>query len=136
MPRAKVDAKKAVGGDDGSGGADGDEEAEVEPEHLDAGEARRCRALAARLNCVASERPALQYSVKDVARHMAKPPVGSWQLLKRLECSCCTDLAWCPSIVSIFTTMCISVLRFRLGRLRKNEAFNIWGVGVIGGGGM
>ena len=40
--------------------------------------------MTARLNYIASDRPDLQYAVKECARHMARPQVGSWCLLKKV----------------------------------------------------
>ena len=42
------------------------------------------RALSARLNYLAQDRPDLQYSVKEVARRMAAPAQGDWALMKRV----------------------------------------------------
>ena len=42
------------------------------------------RGHAARLNYVATDRPDLAYSAKEVCRSMAKPSVGAWRKLKRI----------------------------------------------------
>ena len=47
-------------------------------------EASRFRALAARANYLAQDRPDIQYSVKEVARRMCRPRQSDWVLLKRL----------------------------------------------------
>ena len=47
-------------------------------------EASRFRALAARANYLAQDRPDIQYSVKEVARSMCRPRQSDWVLLKRL----------------------------------------------------
>ena len=59
--------------------ADQSEDAE-----LDAEEARRYRAITARLNYLAVDRVDVQYSVKEAARHMATPRQSSWILLNRI----------------------------------------------------
>ena len=45
---------------------------------------REFRALAARANYLALDRPDIQFAVKEVARRMATPRVDDWILLKRL----------------------------------------------------
>ena len=55
-----------------------DQNNEVE---LDTEEARRYRAIAARLNYLAVDRVDLQYAVKEAARHMSTPRTSSWKLL-------------------------------------------------------
>ena len=65
----------------------GPEEAKVsdEPgEPLEAGEATRYRALVARLNYLALDRPDIQFGVKDAAKEMSAPSAPGWKLLKRL----------------------------------------------------
>ena len=47
-------------------------------------EATRFRAITARLNYLAQDRPDVQYSIKEVARRMATPRQGDWLALKRL----------------------------------------------------
>ena len=47
-------------------------------------EATRYRALAARANYLAQDRPETQYAIKEIARRMATPRRGDWNLLKRL----------------------------------------------------
>ena len=47
-------------------------------------EATRFRAVAARANYLAADRPDIQYSVKEICRKMAKPVSGDWQKLVRL----------------------------------------------------
>ena len=47
-------------------------------------EATRFRAVAARANYLSSDRPDIQYSVKEVCRRMAQPVEGDWQKLSRL----------------------------------------------------
>ena len=111
VPATKNAAKKAAAGKDADGDLEADGESDVEVEYLDAADAKRFRARAARLNYVASERPELQYSVKEVARHLARPHVGSWNLLKKIGrylllmgCAPAADPAFCwsSSNVSVF----------------------------------
>jgi len=47
-------------------------------------ETREFRALAARANYLAMDRPDIQFSVKEVCRDMAAPSKGSWLKLKRV----------------------------------------------------
>ncbi len=51
---------------------------------LEPPEATRYRALAARANYLAQDRPETQYAIKEIARRMATPRQGDWNLLKRL----------------------------------------------------
>ena len=57
---------------------------EVDKELLDESEplpphaATEYRALAARLNYLALDRPDLQFATKEIARHMAAPTVARW----------------------------------------------------------
>ena len=51
---------------------------------LTAEEATKYRALVARANYLAQDRPDVQFSVKELARGMAKPTEGDWGRLKRL----------------------------------------------------
>ena len=53
-------------------------------EELDADEARRSRAITARLNYLAVGRVDFQYSVKEAARHMSSPKTSSWKLLNKI----------------------------------------------------
>ena len=46
--------------------------------------ARRFRQVAARANYLASDRPDIQYAVKEICRQMAFPTEGGWNMLKRL----------------------------------------------------
>ena len=65
----------------------GPEEARVsdEPgEPLEAGEATRYRALVARLNYLALDRPDIQFGVKEAAKRMSAPCAPDWKLLKRI----------------------------------------------------
>ena len=48
------------------------------------GEATKFRALTARANYLAQDRPDAQYAIKEIARRMATPRVNDWCLLKRL----------------------------------------------------
>ena len=48
------------------------------------GEATKFRALTARANYLAQDRPEAQYAIKEVARRMATPRERDWHLLKRL----------------------------------------------------
>ena len=47
-------------------------------------EARSYRAVAARLNYLSTDRPDVQYAVKEAARSMAKPCHADWALLTRI----------------------------------------------------
>ena len=47
-------------------------------------EATKFRAITARLNYLAQDRPDIQYAVKEVARRMANPRRGDWLALKRV----------------------------------------------------
>ena len=47
-------------------------------------EITKYRALSARLNYLAQDRPDLQYAVKEVARRMSSPKQGDWILMKRV----------------------------------------------------
>ena len=47
-------------------------------------EAKQFRALAARANYLAQDRPDIQYPVKEIARRMGRPTERDWRLLKRL----------------------------------------------------
>ena len=60
-----------------------DSESEEDKE-LSADEARRYRAITARLNYLAVDRVDIQYSVKEAARHMATPRVSSWKLVNKI----------------------------------------------------
>ena len=51
---------------------------------LNSSDASVFRALAARANYLAQDRPDIQFSVKEIARRMARPTNGDWALLKRL----------------------------------------------------
>eukprot|EP00969_Alexandrium_andersonii_P341930 15114427-Alexandrium_andersonii.AAC.1 len=60
------------------------QEEEGDDEELDQEEATRYRALAARANYLAQDRPDIQYSTKALCRDMAKPTKGGMRRLKRL----------------------------------------------------
>ena len=62
-----------------SAGEDGGEE-----EELGAEKAKEYRALAARANYLALDRPDIQYAAKEVCRDMSKPTAGSMARIKRL----------------------------------------------------
>ena len=59
-------------------------EEEENSEELVGSEAARFRAVAARANYLAADRPDIQYAVKEICRNMAKPVEGDWQKLVRL----------------------------------------------------
>ncbi len=67
------------GGDGKVPGGDGDSEEELNPE-----EARKYRAIAARLNYIAADRPDIQYAVKEAARVMSRPRIKDWPLLNKI----------------------------------------------------
>ncbi len=48
------------------------------------GDAKRYRAVVARLNYMASDRPDIQFAVKEVARHMATPRESHWHAVTRI----------------------------------------------------
>jgi hypothetical protein len=59
-------------------------EEEEKSEELFGAEATRFRAVAARANYLAADRPDIQYAVKEICSKMAKPARGDWQKLIRL----------------------------------------------------
>ena len=59
-------------------------EIEENAEELPAPKHTIFRGHAARLNYLATDRPDIAYSVKEVCRSMAKPTVGAWKQLKRI----------------------------------------------------
>ena len=59
-------------------------EEEEKGEELVGQEATRFRAVAARSNYLAADRPDIQYAVKEVCRRMAKPVDSDWKKLVRL----------------------------------------------------
>ena len=61
-----------------------DHEEEENKEELGPEDATRYRALAARANYLALDRPDVQYAVKEICRSMSKPTVGGKKKLKRL----------------------------------------------------
>ena len=61
-----------------------DPEEQAEDELMDAVEARRFRAVAARANYLGIDRPDVQYAVKEVCRSMAAPRRSCWAKVKRL----------------------------------------------------
>ena len=66
-------------------GADGKEEEDTEEDVELVGEdATRFRAIAARGNYLAMDRPDLQFAIKEICREMSKPTTGSWRRLVRV----------------------------------------------------
>ena len=59
-------------------------EEEEKSEELGGAEATRFRAVAARANYLAVDRPDVQYAVKEICRKMARPVHGDWQKFVRL----------------------------------------------------
>ena len=59
-------------------------EEEEKSDELQGQEATRFRAVAARSNYLAADRPDIQYSVKEICRRMAKPVDSNWKKLIRL----------------------------------------------------
>ena len=53
-------------------------------EPLEEQHASQYRAIIARCNCITPDRFDLAFTVKELARRMAKPTRGDWQKLKRL----------------------------------------------------
>ena len=88
------------------GGDKKDIEKEEESEELQGAEGTRFRAVAARANYLAADRPDIQYAVKEICRKMAKPVRGDWQKLVRLgrylkgAPRCVLEFAWQDSCVS------------------------------------
>ena len=66
------------------GESDTREKMEELNEELLPGDITRFRALAARANYLAADRPDIMYAVKELCRGMAKPTRGHWLKLKRL----------------------------------------------------
>ena len=63
-----------------------EEEEEEDSVEIVGAEATRFKAVAARANYLAADRPDVQYSVKEICRNMAKPVNGDWHKLVRLGC--------------------------------------------------
>ena len=61
-----------------------EETKEGEEERLDSGATTRFRAVAARANYLAADRPDLQFASKEVCRAMQAPTTRDWRRLKRL----------------------------------------------------
>lgn len=75
----------------------GGEKKTMEEEDSDAlvgAEATRFSAVAARANYLATDRPDIQFSVKEICRGMAKPVGGDWQALVRFG-RCLTGVPRC-----------------------------------------
>ena len=53
-------------------------------EEMSAKDASRYRAIAARVNYLAADRPDLLFAAKGVCKHMAVPRIGDWEALKRI----------------------------------------------------
>ena len=60
------------------------DDVELNEMELEGSEASRFRALAARANYLAADRPDIMYATKEICRAMAKPTHGAWKKLKRL----------------------------------------------------
>ncbi len=63
---------------------EGENDEDGEGPVLQATEARRFRAVVARLNYLASDRPDVQFAVKEVARNMSSPRASHWPALRRI----------------------------------------------------
>ncbi len=72
---------EAEGEEEDEEGAGDEEEG---PEELAQGEAKEYRAIVARLNYIASDRPDIQFAVKEAARNMATPRREHWPAVKRI----------------------------------------------------
>ena len=59
-------------------------EEEEKSEDMVGAEATRFRTVAARANYLATDRPDIQYAVKEICRKMAKPVKSTWYKLVRL----------------------------------------------------
>ena len=64
--------------------AEYDEASRDQYEHLCGEEATQYRAVAARLNYLALDRPDIQFATKEIAKHMSRPVTLDWVKLKRL----------------------------------------------------
>ena len=53
-------------------------------EELDAEKATKFKKVGATANCLAQDRPAIMYCVKEICRQVSKPTVRGWKQLKRL----------------------------------------------------
>ena len=65
-----------------AGAADAKEE--EESEELAPGQTTQFRAIGARCNYIAPDRPEIQYAVNEVCRMMSKPTYRSWEKLRRI----------------------------------------------------
>ena len=57
---------------------------EDEETMLEGAEITLYRALAARLNYLAQDRPDIQYAAKEISRRMSQPRVGDWKAVRRM----------------------------------------------------
>ncbi len=75
-----------------------EEESQDDGEELEGTEATAYRALVARLNFLAQDRPDVRYATKEASKWMARPRQGHWGLLKRIG----RYLKACPRLVQLF----------------------------------
>ncbi len=61
-----------------------DEEGDEDEEEMTKEDAREYRAIVARLNYIASDRPDIQFAVKETARNMSSPKKRDWPAVKRI----------------------------------------------------
>ena len=80
----------------------------------------RYRALAARLNFLAVDRPDLLYAAKECPRRMSKPRNKDWEALTRI----CRYLIGCPRMVHTYRWQ-DEPSRPRLGRISRAQEINV-----------
>ena len=106
-----------------SPGVDGKEEEDIEgDEPLNAEQSTRCRGITARINDLASDRPDVQYSVKEVCRDMSSPSTGSWRRLERIGGILWADRDSCGSARCKIPSTASTRSRTPLGRAADTHA--------------
>ena len=89
----------------------------VEGVELDDKEARRFRALAARLNCLAGDWPDLLFASKCICKDMARPRSEDWLALKRVGADTSKERReWCSNSIGQATTPISTVTPTRTGQ--------------------
>ena len=81
---AKTPGAKDVRTRESSDEAEGQGERQEDEKVMEGKEATRYRAIVARMNYIAPDRPDVQFAVKEAARSMATPKVGDWKRLTRI----------------------------------------------------
>ena len=88
-------------------------------------EATQYRAIVARCNFLAVDRPDIMYASKECSRKMSSPANGDWAALKRLG----RYLIFRPRVVHVFKWQGAAhphgVQRFELGRVQKDTEVNL-----------